>query len=100
MDAGQEETEKLLKRIQADVVDFYGEAKKDIEKKYNEFNKAFKLKDEVKRKQLKVGEITDEQYKDWLTGQLIAGERWQEQLDVLSAFQLSAYRTAHSLLTS
>ena len=98
MDAGQEETEKLLKRIQADVVDFYGEAKKDIEKKYNKFNKAFKLKDEVKRKQLKVGEITDEQYKDWLTGQLITGARWQEQLDVLSADLTNAQGLAKSMV--
>ena len=37
MDAGHEETEKLLEQIEKDVIDFYSVAKDDIEKKYSTY---------------------------------------------------------------
>ena len=98
MDAGQIESEKLLKQIERDVIGFYGEAKKDIEHKFNEFNRKTKIKEEVKRKQLKAGEITQDEFNDWLSGQIIAGERWKEQLEVLSSDLTNAHNIAQSMV--
>lgn len=98
MDVGQQETESLLKRIELDVVDFYSVAKKDIKHKFEEFNRKFILKDEVKRKQLKAGEITQEEYNEWRKGQLMAGKRWQEQLDIFSDDLTNAQQIAKSMV--
>lgn len=98
MDAGQQETEKLLEQIEKDVIDFYSVAKDDIEKKFNEFNRKFNIKDEVKRKQLKAGEITQEEYNKWRQGQLMAGQRWQQQLDVISTDLTNAHNIARSMV--
>ena len=98
MDAGQIESERLLKQIERDVIGFYGEAKKDIEHKFNEFNRKTKIKEEIKRKQLKAGEITQDEFNDWLSGQIIAGERWIEQLEVLSSDLTNAHNIAQSMV--
>ena len=98
MDAGQIESERLLKQIERDVIGFYGEAKKDIEHKFNEFNRKTKIKEEIKRKQLKAGEITQDEFNDWLSGQIIAGERWKEQLEVLSSDLTNAHNIAQSMV--
>lgn len=98
MDPGQLETERLLKRIEADVIDFYSVARKEVEFKFNEFNRKTKIKEVVKRKQLKAGEITQAQFDDWLAGQIIAGERWKEQLNVLSTDLLNAHNIAQSMV--
>ena len=98
MDAGQIESERLLKQIERDVIGFYGEAKKDIEHKFNEFNRKTKIKEEIKRKQLKAGEITQDEFNDWLSGQIIAGERWEEQLEVLSSDLTNAHNIAQSMV--
>ena len=98
MDAGQEETEKLLEQIEKDVIDFYSVAKDDIEKKFNDFNRKFNVKDKIKRKQLKAGEITQEEYNKWRQGQLMAGNRWKQQLDVLSTDLLNAHNIAKSIV--
>ena len=98
MDAGQQESERLLRQIERNVIGFYSEAKKDIEYKFNEFNRKFLLKDTVKRKQLKAGEITQKEYSDWLQGQIMAGQRWQQQLDVISADLTNAHNIARSMV--
>lgn len=98
MDAGQQESERLLRQIERNVIGFYSEAKKDIEYKFNEFNREFLLKDTVKRKQLKAGEITQKEYSDWLQGQIMAGQRWQQQLDVISADLTNAHNIAQSMV--
>lgn len=98
MDVGQQETESLLKRIERDVVDFYSVAKKDIKHKFEEFNRKFILKDEVKRKQLKAGEITQEEYNEWRKGQLMAGKRWREQLVIFSDDLTNAQQIAKSMV--
>ena len=98
MDAGQEETEKLLEQIEKDVIDFYSVAKDDIEKKFNDFNRKFNTKDKIKRKQLKAGEITQEEYNKWRQGQLMAGNRWKQQLDVISTDLTNAHNIARSMV--
>ena len=98
MDAGQEETEKLLEQIEKDVIDFYSVAKDDIEKKFNDFNRKFNVKDKIKRKQLKAGEITQEEYNKWRQGQLMAGNRWKQQLDVISTDLTNAHNIARSMV--
>ena len=97
MDEGQKESEKLLEQIEKDVIDFYSVAKADIEKKFNEFNRKFKVKDEIKRKQLKVGEITEDEYNRWRQGQMMTGKRWGQMLDVLSTDLTNAHNIAKSM---
>lgn len=84
LDAGQAETDKLLKKVERQVKKEYTQATKDMEKKLSDYLKSFEKKDKVKQKELAEGLITDKQYKDWRYGQVMIGKRWKEQLDVLT----------------
>ena len=98
MDPGQDETEELIKKIEKNVIAFYSEAKKDVEAKMKDYMRRHATKDKIKRKQLAAGEITQEEYNEWLKGQIMAGNRWQQQLDVISTDLLNAHNLAKSMV--
>lgn len=84
LDAGQSETNKLIEKVEKRVNKEYSQATKDMQKKLNDYLKSFEKKDKEQQKLLADGTITDKQYKDWRFGQIMVGQRWQEQLDLLS----------------
>lgn len=84
LDAGQAETNKLIDKVEKRVNKEYSQATKDMQKKLNNYLKSFEKKDKEQQKALADGLITNQQYKDWRYGQIMVGQRWQEQLDVLS----------------
>lgn len=77
-DQGHEETERLLKRLEAEITKEYAQAEREIQKKLDDYLKRFKTKDELKQKALKAGEITQAEYDKWRLGQLMIGQRWEE----------------------
>lgn len=98
MDDGHEEVESLLEQMERDVRDLYAEAEKDLERKVFEYWRKFNTKDKIKLAQLKAGEITQEEYDRWKTGQLLIGNRWEEQLKVISQDLLNVNNIAKSIV--
>lgn len=82
-----EEMEKHLSEI-------YGRAQKEIEKKTADFWNDFDRKDAAQKKLLDAGKISDEQYKSWRQGQMMAGKHWEEMTKTVSAEMLNADKTA------
>lgn len=96
-DAGHQLTEKELTELEKRIRKEYKRANKEVEAKLNNYLASFDRKDKEKQKQLKAGIITQSQYNDWRTGQILIGERWREMLDTLSTDYLNADKIARQM---
>lgn len=65
--------EQVLKKTQA----VYKRAAEELAKKLADFQARFAAKDKEKQALLAAGEITKEQYKSWLAGQVFQGKQWE-----------------------
>lgn len=83
-DAGHEETEKLLKKLEKEISKEYAQAEKEMTAKLEDYMRRFKIKDELKRKAMENGLITEAEYKKWRVGQIAVGQRWSEMKDSLA----------------
>ena len=83
-DIGHEETDKLLEELEARLYSEYEQASIEVKAKLDDYLKRFKIKDKIKRRQLKEGKITQKQYNDWRIGQIAIGERWEEMVSTLA----------------
>ena len=72
-DKTQEEIEKRLRGI-------YEAASKEIIERLNKHSQTMYAKDADMREKRDSGEITLQQYKDWLRGQMFVEEIWKEQI--------------------
>lgn len=96
-DAGHQLTEKELTELEKRIRREYKRANKEVEAKLNNYLASFDRKDKEKKKQLKAGIITQSQYNDWRTGQILIGDRWREMLDTLSTDYLNADKIARQM---
>ena len=98
MDIGHYETELILRETEADVARVYRQAADEVEKKLEEYLRKFKVKDQIKREQLKAGEITKAEYDYWRTGQIAIGKRWTEMKNTLAQDLHNANNLARSIV--
>lgn len=83
-DEAHEETERLLQDLERRITAEYRQAAEELEEKCNDYFRRYKIKDQIKRQQLANGEITQDEYNYWRTGQILIGERWKEMRDTLA----------------
>lgn len=95
-DAGHRETEKLLREIEKRVNAEYRQASKEVSEKLADYLRRFKIKDEIKRKQLADGIISQKEYDQWRVGQIMVGKRWHELQETLAQDMHNANTIARS----
>lgn len=78
MDEGHKLTDKELTRLIQKLDGVYGQASKEIEEKLNDYMRRFKVKDAIKQRQVKAGEISYDEWINWRVGQVAVGQRWEE----------------------
>lgn len=83
-DKGHKETEDRLRAIERKIDEEYRKAKKETQKKLEDYLKRFQTKDKLKRLAVQKGLITPEEYQQWRVGQIMVGKRWQEMVDTLA----------------
>lgn len=83
-DAGHEATEAILKTIENRVNREYMQAQKEVKDKLDDYMRRFRIKDNLKRKALAAGLISQEDYRKWLYGQIMVGERWRDMQGTLT----------------
>lgn len=98
MDAGQKQTDKLLKSMERKINKVYSQASKEVQAKLDDYMRRFKIKDEIKLRALKKGQITEAEYKQWRTGQIMIGKRWEEMQTVLAQDLTNANIIAASIV--
>lgn len=84
MDEGHSLTDKELARLIQKLDGVYGQASKEVEEKLNDYMRRFKVKDAIKQRQVKTGEISREEWVNWRVGQIAVGQRWEEMRNTLA----------------
>lgn len=97
MDVGQQETDKILEKIEKQISMEYARAEKEVAAKLSDYLKKFEVKDALKQKALANGLITEEEYKQWRIGQMMVGKRWAEMRDSLAQDFTNADKIAKSI---
>lgn len=65
------------KRLERRIRDTFEEAEKDIGEKIADFNRRFKVKEQIHLKDVAEGRWTQERYDAWLKGQVFQSEQWK-----------------------
>lgn len=97
-DEGAKYTDKELEKMEKKIKQIYSEAEKDIQKKMNEFNQAFKAKEAIHLQELKDGKITQADFDAWKRGQVFQGQQWQSKKDQISGILYNANKEAAKIL--
>ena len=63
-------------RLEREIRRVYEEARDDIDAKIEEFNRKFKIKEQIHLKDVSEGRWTQEQYDAWLRGQVFQSDQW------------------------
>ena len=98
IDQGAVYTDKELAKMEKKIKQIYSEAQSDIEDKIAEFNKRFAAKSEMLLKQVDEGKITQEQYDQWLRGQVFQSEQWKSKKDQIIGVIQNANKEAANIL--
>lgn len=83
-DPGNDEVEKLLKKLESRLTDEYRQATFEVREKLHDYLKRFRAKDAIKRQAVADGLITQADYIAWRQGQMMAGRRWQDMVHTLA----------------
>ena len=87
-------TDKKLEEMERRLSAIYSTAQKDIQKKADEYFDKFKKADEEKRKLVRAGKLTDEEYKKWRQGKIMYGKRFTAMKEDISKQLLNVNQTA------
>lgn len=87
-DRGAKYADKKLSEIDRELRKVYRQAQKELTSKLSGFNKRFRAKDREKQQQMDKGEISKQQYKDWLAGQVFMRGQWERKLDQVNEIML------------
>ena len=94
MDKVHRLTDKKLEEMEKRLSAIYSEAQKDIQKKSDEYFDKFKKADEEKRKLVKQGKLTDEEYKTWRQNKIMYGKRFTVMKEDIAKQLLNVNQTA------
>lgn len=98
-DAGQAETEAVLKEIEARIKKEYTQATKEVQAKLDDYLRRFKIKDQKWQEWVASGEKTEQEYKAWRQGQIMMGKRWEEMKMTLARDLHNRNVTARGYIT-
>lgn len=71
-------TDKKLEEMEKRLSAIYSEAEKDLQKKADNFFDKFKKADEINRKKVKNGEMTEDEYKEWRKKKVMRGKQYTD----------------------
>lgn len=90
-DASQAELERRFRAI-------YREAQEDIIKKLDAHTKRLNALDKIKRAQVEAGTLSQEEYRNWLNGQVFIGKQWKDKVDSVATSLLYANQQANDMI--
>lgn len=98
MDDGRREADYNLARIENKLTKNYKKAIRELKSDFNDYTKEFKEQDKKKKKSLKAGELSQEEYDTWRRNKLMQGTRYQTLLNTLAEDLVNADKTAASIV--
>ena len=100
MDYGHRYSDKKISAVDRELRKTYRTAQKELKEKLKDFNERFAKKNREMKEKLSAEEITKEEYRDWLTGQVFVRRRWQEQVNMINAVLLDHNRQAVNIVNN
>ena len=92
--------DRKLSQVDKELKKTYRQAQKELKEKLADFNAKFAEKSREKKRQLAEGEITEKEYKDWLTGQVFVRSQFEQNLRQVNAVMLDHNRQAMNIINS
>ena len=80
-DYGATYTDKTIAELDKEIQAVYKEAEKDIQKKMDEFDAKYKIKEQKYQQKVNSGQMTQEEFDKWKKGQVFQGQQWQAKKD-------------------
>ena len=87
-------TDKKLEEMEKRLSAIYSEAQGDIQRKANEYFAKFEKADAEKRKLVKAGKMTDDEYRTWRQGKIMYGKRFTAMKEDIAKQLLNVNQTA------
>ena len=88
------QTDLKLEQMEKHLSAIYSDAQKDIQKKADEYFDKFKKADEEKRKLVKQGKLTEDEYKTWRQNKIMYGKRFTAMKEDVAKQLLNVNQTA------
>ena len=89
-DIAHDQTDLILLELEKKIKKEFKQASKEVEKKLKKYLEDFIKKDKTWKEMLLKGEVTEQQYKNWRTGQIIVGRRWLNLRNELADIYVNA----------
>lgn len=80
-DVAHEYTDKEIAKLDRHIHSIYAEAERDLQKKLDDFNKAYKAKESIHMQEVKDGVWTQAQFDNWRRGQEFQSKQWEAKRD-------------------
>ena len=97
-DAGHDESDALLSKMQAEVEDVYRTAQKDLQKKIDDYVGKFAKDDAKKQKLVANGKMSQEDYEAWKQKTMLTGKQYRQMLNTVSTDLTNADKIARSII--
>lgn len=97
-DYGARMADRKIKTIDRRLRFTYRTAERELKEKLADFNKKFAEKDRKKQKQLANGEITKDEYKAWLNGQVFIRSQWESKIRECQQVMLTHNKQAMNIV--
>ena len=96
-DDGNEITEEILSKLEKDIQKEYKQAYKDVRKKLKDFTESFEAERKQKLQDIKSGEITYKEYRDWCERKIFVSDRWKAMKESLAEDLANSDKIARSM---
>lgn len=83
-DFAHEQTDKEIAKLDKRIHAVYSEASKDIQKKLDDFNARYKVKEQIHLQDVKDGKWTQQDFDAWKQGQVFQGKQWEAKRDQIA----------------
>ena len=83
-DEANDETEKLISKLEKQIKAEYETAYKQMQQKYDAFTAAYAKKEKKKNDELSAGKITPEEMTAWYQGQVFANKKFEAMINTLA----------------
>lgn len=97
-DIAHEFTDREIEKLEKQIQSVYLEAQRDIEKKLDTFIKKFRVKADIKYREMIDGKITKDEYKRWVSGQVFQMDQWKAKRDQITNVIHNSNKTAINII--
>lgn len=98
MDDGRKEVDFLLKQMEKEIQYIYKQAYQETWEKANDYMAQFRKEDVQKRKLVKSGDLSQQDYQNWRRSKLLTGKRWYDMSNNLAKDYTHANQISESII--